>query len=320
MNDHAFSRVAVTVLGIIGAGFLTAAPSARGVINGFADTGNAYSSVGRMIFTVVAPNPRGFPIGTILNSCTVTLIEPDVALTAGHCVASHAQNGQPPWLRAVVTFDADDSLDESKWIDFAETAVHPTLPHCIGPCPGDGGDPGVQDTGLIFLPRISGIAPSKLAPRNTLHAVQRLQSIFAVNVPMTFAGYGTTDYNGGNFEFLELAPHRHLYLRPGFRTNSGRPGTRGPAAAATGIPAGQSSCTWARSRRIVATISDAGDTCTEEETHARVDTKYVQDWIEDTIAAHNPAHSDDAAVRTVAATLIRWSRLGTRGRNGGEVH
>ena len=59
-----------------------------------------------MIFTVVAPNPRGFPIGTILNSCTVTLIEPDVALTAGHCVASHAQNGQPPWLRAVVTFDA----------------------------------------------------------------------------------------------------------------------------------------------------------------------------------------------------------------------
>ena len=38
--------------------------------------------------------------------------------------------------------------------------------------------------------------------------------------------------------------------------------------------------------RIVATISDAGDTCTEEETHARVDTKYVQDWIEETIAAH----------------------------------
>jgi hypothetical protein len=37
--------------------------------------------------------------------------------------------------------------------------------------------------------------------------------------------------------------------------------------------------------RIVATISDAGDTCTEEETHARVNTKYVQDWINDTIAA-----------------------------------
>ncbi len=84
MKNHEFSRVTVTVLGIIGAGFLTAVPSGRGVVNGFADTGNAYKSVGRMIFKVVAPNPPGFPIGTVLNSCTVTLIEPDVALTAGH--------------------------------------------------------------------------------------------------------------------------------------------------------------------------------------------------------------------------------------------
>ena len=132
----------------------------------------------------------------------MTLIEPDVALTAGHCVASSAQNGQPPWLRAVVTFDRDDSLDESKWIDFAGTAVHPTLPHCMGPCPGDGGDPGVQDTGLIFLAnQVPGITPSKLAPRNTLQAVERLQSIFDFNVPMAFAGYGTTDYNGGDFVY-----------------------------------------------------------------------------------------------------------------------
>src|SRR4029453_679587 len=112
MKDHSFSRVTVTVLGIIGAGFLTAVPSGRAVVDGFADTSDTYKSVGRMIFTVVAPNPRGFPIGTILASCTVTLIELDVALTAGHCVASSAQNGQPPWLRAVVTFDRDDSLDE----------------------------------------------------------------------------------------------------------------------------------------------------------------------------------------------------------------
>ena len=47
MKDHAFSRVTVTVLGIIGAGFLTAVPSGRGVVNGFADTGNTYESVGQ---------------------------------------------------------------------------------------------------------------------------------------------------------------------------------------------------------------------------------------------------------------------------------
>jgi hypothetical protein len=286
MKDHAFSRVAVTVLGIIGVGFLTAAPSARGVINGFADTGNAYSSVGRMIFTVVAPNPRGFPIGTILNSCTVTLIEPDVALTAGHCVASHAQNGQPPWLRAVVTFDADDSLDESKWIDFAETAVHPSMPPCMGPCTFDGGDPGIQDTGLIFLPHeVPGITPSKLAPRNTLQAVERLQTILNLNVPMAFVGYGTTDYNGGDFEHSR--PRRiGIFTFDRIQDQQTAYWNKGPSGGCYGDSGGPIFVQVGSHRRIVATISDAGDTCSEEETHARADTKYVQDWIEETIAAH----------------------------------
>ena len=95
----------------------------------------------------------------------------------------------------------DDSLDESKWIDFAETAVHPTRPPLHGAVPGRRrrpGHPGYRPH-LPRHTRIPGIAPSKLAPRNTLHAVERLQNIFAVNVPMAFAGYGTTDYNGGNF-------------------------------------------------------------------------------------------------------------------------
>ena len=175
-----------------------------------------------MIFIVSAPNPRGFPIGTILNSCTITLIEPDVALTAGHCVASSAQNGQPPWLRAVASFDRENTMDESTWIDFAGTAVHPTMPHCMGPCTGDGGDPGIQDTGLIFLANeVPGITPSKLAPRNTLQAVERLQNIFDFNMPMAFAGYGTTDYNGGDFVYLGLAPHRNHDVRRGYRRELG---------------------------------------------------------------------------------------------------
>ena len=284
MKDHAFSRVFVTVLVIIGAGFLTAAPAGR-IVNGFVDTSNTYKSVGRMIFTVVAPNPRGFPIGTILNSCTVTLIEPDVALTAGHCVASSAQNGQPPWLRAVVTFDPFNSLDESKWIDFAGTAVHPTMPHCNGPCAGDGGDPGVQDTGLIFLANpVPGITPSKLAPRNTLPAVERLQDIFHVNVPMSFAGYGTTDYNGGN---LEYSRSRRIGLFTFVKVQDPQWAfwNKGPSGGCYGDSGGPIFVHVGWEHRIVATISDAGDTCTEEETHARTDTKYVQDWIKNTIAA-----------------------------------
>jgi hypothetical protein len=287
MKDHAFLRATVTVLGIIGAGFLTAAPSGRGVVNGFADTGNAYESVGRMIFIVNAPNPRGFPIGTILNSCTITIIEPDVALTAGHCVASSAQNGQPPWLRAVASFDRENTMDESTWIDFAGTAVHPTLPHCMGPCTGDGGDPGIQDTGLIFLANeVPGITPSKLAPRNMLQSVARLQTIFSVNTPMAFAGYGTTDYNGGDFVYSDSR-------RIGIMTYAGvidanwASWNKGPSGGCYGDSGGPIFVHVGSQRRIVATISDAGDTCAanEEETHARADTKYVQDWIKETIAA-----------------------------------
>ena len=286
MKDHAFSRITVTVLGIIGAGFLTAVPSGRAVVDGFADTGDTYKSVGRMIFTVVAPNPRGFPIGTILASCTVTLIEPDVALTAGHCVASSAQNGQPPWLRAVVTFDRDDSLDESKWIDFAGTAVHPTVPHCMGPCTFDGGDPGIQDTGLIFLAnQVPGITPSKLAPRNTLDSVERLQNIFNVNEPMAFAGYGMTDYNGGDFEYSS-ARRIGVFSFDRILDQQWASWKKGPSSACYGDSGAPIFVHVGSQQRIVATISDAGDTCTEEETHARADTKFVQDWIKDTIAAH----------------------------------
>ena len=285
MKEHTFSRVVVTVLGIIGAGFLTAVPSGR-VINGFSDTGNTYKSVGRMIFTVVGPNPRGFPIGTILNSCTVTLIEPDVALTAGHCVASSAQNGQPPWLRAVATFDRDNSLDESKWIDFAGTAVHPTMPHCMGPCSGDGGDPGVQDTGLIFLASpVPGITPSKLAPRNALEVVERLQHIFNFNAPMAFAGYGTTNYNGGQFEHSN-SRRIGIFTFVQIQDQQWASWEKGPSGGCYGDSGGPIFVYGGWQQRIVATISDAGDTCTEEETHARADTNYVQDWIRDTIAAH----------------------------------
>lgn len=285
MTNRTPSRIPVTVLMIIGAGLLTAVPSGREVVNGFADTGNSYQSVGRMIFTVVAPNPRGFPLGTILNSCTVTLIEPDVALTAGHCVASSAQNGQPPWLRAVATFDPFDSLDESKWIDFAGTAVHPTMWPCNGPCPGDGGDPGVQDTGLIFFANpVPGITPSKLAPLKTLQAVERLQKLFNVTVPMAFAGYGATDFNGGALEYSS-GRRIGIFTFGRIQDQQWAYWHKGPSGGCYGDSGGPIFVQVGWQQRIVATISDAGDTCTEEETHARTDTKYVQDWIKDTIEA-----------------------------------
>lgn len=185
----------------------------------------------------------------------------------------------------MVTFDPHDSLDESKWIAFAGTAVHPTLPHCMGPCPGDGGDVGVQDTGLIFLANpVAGITPSKLAPRNTLEAVERLQHIFAVNIPMAFAGYGTTDCNGGQFEYSS-SRRIGIFSFDKIRDQQWAYWNKGPSGGCYGDSGAPIFVHAGAEPRIVATFSDAGDTCTEEDTHARADTKYVQDWIMDTIAA-----------------------------------
>jgi hypothetical protein len=126
----------------------------------------------------------------------VTLIEPDVALTAGHCLASNAQNGQPLWLRAVVTFDRADSLDESKCIDVAADGSPPDRPPLHGALYVRRGRPGHPGYRPHFpCQRGPGITPSKLAPRNTIESVERLQNIFDVSTPMAFAGYGATDYN-----------------------------------------------------------------------------------------------------------------------------
>ena len=149
----------------------------------------------------------------------------------------------------------------------------------------DGGDPGVQDTGLIFLgDPVPGITPSKLAPPNILRAVERLQTSFDVNVPMAFAGSGTRDYNGGNFEYSR-SRRIGVFTFDRIQDEQWASWNKGPSSACYGDSGAPIFVQVGSQERIVGTVSDAGDTCTEEETHARVDTKYVQDWIKDTIAA-----------------------------------
>ena len=135
MKNHAISPVAIIVLGIMGASFLTALASGREIV---------MDSPIR-----AAPNERWKD--DLHGSCA----EPAWLSYRGYSRQLHLdadragrgldgwslrriapQNGQAPWLRAVVTFDADNSSDQSQSIDFAEGGA-PDSPRCLGPCPGD---------------------------------------------------------------------------------------------------------------------------------------------------------------------------------------
>jgi hypothetical protein len=96
--------------------------------------------------------------------------------------------------------------------------------------------------------------------------------------------HGTTDYNGGTFEYSSWRRIGNFTFDR-IQDQQWAIWNKGPSGGCYGDSGGPIFVHLGSQPRIVATISDAGDTCTEEETHARVDTKYVQDWINDTIAA-----------------------------------
>ncbi len=125
----------------------------------------------------------------------------------------------------------------------------------------DGGDPGIQDTGLIFLANpVPGITPSKLAPKNRLQAVERLQNTFAVNVPMAFAGYGTTDYNGGDFEYSN-SRRIGVFTFDRIQDQQWASWNKEPSSACYGDSGAPIFLHVGSQRRIVATISSGSLSC-----------------------------------------------------------
>jgi len=92
-------------------------------------------------------------------------------LTAGHCTGP-GKFGIPPNVKLFVSFGVN-ALDQSTWLAATRmTFPHPSLPPCPGPAGCDpttsnvfhGGDPGIQDIGLVFLEEpVHHIAPGRLA-------------------------------------------------------------------------------------------------------------------------------------------------------------
>ena len=132
------------------------------------DDENRFSNVGAFIVAVV--DDSGNPVGRRAH-CSGVLIDQRVFLTAGHCTGP-GKFGIPPNVKLFVSFGVN-ALDQSTWLAATRmTFPHPSLPPCPGPAGCDpttsnvfhGGDPGIQDIGLVFLEEpVHHIAPGRLA-------------------------------------------------------------------------------------------------------------------------------------------------------------
>jgi hypothetical protein len=280
----------ITIRCFIAAAWLLAMPTAVHAagfdIDSLAvDEENRYANVGAFIVAVV--DAGGNPIA-IRAHCSGTLIGRQVFLTAGHCTGP-GKFGIPPNVKLFVSFGVN-ALDQSTWLAATRmTFPHPSLPPCPGPAGCDptignvflAGDPGIQDTGLVFLSQpVLDVVPAKLAAPGFLETRKGAQT------PMTIVGYPlpSPDIDQGNWDGLRRFRTSSLdtVLDENWATWSlpsnvcfGDSGA--PIFLSLGHAAGP------HDDRIVANISDGGIDCLSANTNARVDSEAVHEWVRQTV-------------------------------------
>jgi hypothetical protein len=246
------------------------------------DDENRFSNVGAFIVAVV--DSGGNPVG-LRAHCSGVLIDQRVFLTAGHCTGP-GKFGIPPNVKLFVSFGVN-ALDQSTWLEATRmTFPHPSLPPC--PPPGcdpttsnifHAGDPGIQDTGLIFLTQpVLDIVPAKLAAPGFLETRKGAQT------PMTIVGYPGSAQGESNWDGLRRFRTSSLdeVLDENWATwslpsnvcfgDSGAP-------ILLNLRAGGD----AQTERLVANVSDGGIDCLSANTNARLDSQAVRRWIRQTM-------------------------------------
>src|SRR5438876_5704927 len=261
------------------------------------DDENRFSNVGAFIVAVV--DDSGNPVGRRAH-CSGVLIDQRVFLTAGHCTGP-GEFPKPSFFALFVSLAAD-ALDQTTWIRVARertdpgsgmikwrVVTHPSIPPCPGP-PGcdpttqdifHAGDPGIQDTGLVFLEEpVHQIAPAKLA------APDFLETLKGARTPMTIVGYPlpTAEAEESDWDGLRRFRTSRLtaVLDDTWATWSLPSdvcfGDSGAPIFLNLRPGG-----GAQTERLVANVSDGGIDCLSANTNARLDTEAVQTWIRQTI-------------------------------------
>ena len=259
------------------------------------DEENRFSNVGAFIIALV--DDDGNLVGR-RSHCSGVLIHERVFLTAGHCTGP-GEFPKPSFLALFVSL-AVDALDQTTWIRVAKESTdaesgmikwrvvtHPSVPPCPGP-PGcdpttldifHAGDPGIQDTGLVFLEQpVHHIARGKLAATGVLEKSK------SARTPMTIVGYPSPDYGEDNWDGLRRfrASRLDTVLDENWATwslpSNLCAGDSGAPIFLDLHPGGQK-----ENEPLVANVSDGGIDCLSANTNARLDTKAVKRWIKETI-------------------------------------
>ena len=277
--------IVIALAGIIALGSGSTTISAQATV----DLENRYSNVGVIMVWRVdsAGEPvelRGFASGTLLRD--------RVMVTAGHFTGPATALGTlPPSLRLFASFSPTDAKDPTTWIPTVRYATHPSMPHCPPPPQCDPTDdvlvaplePGIADVGLVVLAHAPpGIQPARFAPPGTLDRSE--------GVRMTIVGYGTTiprrenpgtaisDLWDGKRRIRTSTLRRvvdetwALWSIPSYVCS----GDSGGGIFLNLTPTGGTA------NILVANVSDGGHDCRRHNNNNRLDTRIIQNWINNT--------------------------------------
>jgi hypothetical protein len=259
------------------------------------DTGNRYPNVGTIMIWRV--DDAGKPL-ELVAFVSGTLIHDRVMVTAGHFTAPvKALGALPPSVRAFASFSPTDARDQETWIPVVRMATHPSMPACPPPPQCDPTDdilvaplePGIADVGLVFLEHApTGIQPARLADHGTLEKSEgTLTTIvgYGTTVPRTRGTPPDTTIWDGKRRIRTSTIRRvvdetwALWSIPSYVCSGDSGGAIFLNASASRSPSDDV---------LVANVSDGGHDCRRHNNNNRLDTRAVQNWINDTIRRTAP--------------------------------